>query len=153
MITIAKNENIEELSKLRVIQQKEDWKELYPDKDNEFYMITKKYLEEHLNKDIIFFIEIKDNRIIATCGLQTINYMPQCVKSGNEGYICNVFTLKEYRRKGIQTNLIKECIEYAKKNNIGKIKLSSNNPEAIKIYMGQGFEYDKLIMKKDLNIF
>ena len=46
---------------------------------------TKKYLEEHLNKDIFFFIEIIDNKIIATCGLQVIKYMPQCVESGVEG--------------------------------------------------------------------
>mgnify|MGYP001831389752 FL=1 len=66
------------------------------------------------------------------------------------GYICDVFTLKEYRRKGIQTNLIKECIKFAKKNNIIELKLSSDNPEAIRIYQEQGFEHDKLIMKKEI---
>lgn len=150
MNRIAKNEDIEEISRLRIMQQKDDWKELYPNKDEEFYEVTKKYLEEHLNKDIFFFIEIIDNKIIATCGLQVIKYMPQCVKSGVEGYICDVFTLKEYRRKGIQTNLIKECIKFAKKNNIIELKLSSDNPEAIRIYQEQGFEHDKLIMKKEI---
>ena len=148
MNRIAKNEDIEEISRLRIMQQKDDWKELYPNKDEEFYAV--RYLEEHLNKDIFFFIEIIDNKIIATCGLQVIKYMPQCVKSGVEGYICDVFTLKEYRRKGIQTNLIKECIKFAKKNNIIELKLSSDNPEAIRIYQEQGFEHDKLIMKKEI---
>lgn len=150
MNRIAKNEDIEEISRLRIMQQKDDWKELYPNKDEEFYEVTKKYLEEHLNKDIFFFIEIIDNKIIATCGLQVIKYMPQCVESSVEGYICDVFTLKEYRRKGIQTNLIKECIKFAKKNNIIELKLSSDNPEAIRIYQEQGFEHDKLIMKKEI---
>ena len=85
MNRIAKNEDIEEISRLRIMQQKDDWKELYPNKDEEFYEVTKKYLEEHLNKDIFFFIEIMDNKIIATCGLQVIKYMPQCVESGDEG--------------------------------------------------------------------
>lgn len=150
MFRIAKYEDIEEISKLRLMQQKDDWKELYPNKDEEFYIITKNYLEEHLNKDIIFFIEIIENKIVATCGLQVIKYMPQCVESGIEGYICNVFTVKEYRRKRIQTNLIKECIKYAKENHIIKLKLSSDNPEAIKIYQEQGFKHDKLIMKKEI---
>lgn len=91
-------------------------------------------MKEHLNKDIIFFIETIENKIVATCGLQVIKYMPQCVESGIEGYICDVFTLKEYRRKGIQTNLIKECIKFAKEHCIIELKLSSDNPEAIKIY-------------------
>lgn len=150
MFRIAKYEDIEEISKLRVMQQKDDWKELYPNKDEEFYIITKDYLEEHLNKDIFFFIEIIENKIVATCGLQVIKYMPQCVESGIEGYICDVFTLKEYRRKGIQTNLIKECIKFAKENHIIELKLSSDNPEAIKIYQEQGFEHDKLIMKRKI---
>lgn len=150
MNRIARNEDIEEISRLRIIQQKDDWKEEYPNKDEEFYRITKNYLEEHLNKDVIFFIEIIDNKIIATCGLQIIKYMPQCVESGVEGYICDVFTLKEYRRKGIQTNLIKECIKFAKQNKIIKLKLSSDNPEAIRIYQGQGFEHDKLTMKRKI---
>ena len=145
MFRIAKYEDIEEISKLRVMQQKDDWKELYPNKDKEFYIITKNYLKEHLNKDIFFFIETIENKIVATCGLQVIKYMPQCVESGIEGYICDVFTLKEYRRKGIQTNLIKECIKFSKKNNIIELNLSSDNPEAIRIYQGQGFVHDELI--------
>ena len=150
MFRIAKYEDIEKISKLRVMQPKDDWKELYPNKDEEFYIITKDYLEEHLNRDIFFFIEIIAYKIVATCGLQVIHSMPQCVESGIEGYICDVFTLKEYRRKGIQTNLIKECIKFAKEKHIIELKLSSDNPEAIKIYKDLGFEYDNLIMKRKI---
>lgn len=92
-------------------------------------------------------IEEQENHIIATCGLQIINYMPQCVKSGKEGYICDVFTLSEYRRKGIQTKLIGECIKFAKEQNLEILKLSSDNQEAISIYKKYGFENDTLIMK------
>ena len=115
MFKVAKYEDIEEISRLRILQQKDDWQELYPNKDEDFYKITKNYLEEHLNHDIFFFIETIDDKIIATCGLQIIKYMPQCVESGIEGYICDVFTLKEYRRKGIQTNLIRDVLSLQKK--------------------------------------
>ena len=145
---IAEKKDIEELSKLRVKQQKEDWKEEYPEgEDKRLYEVTKKYLIEHLNEDMIFFIEEQENHIIATCGLQIINYMPQCVKSGKEGYICDVFTLNEYIRKGIQTKLIGECIKFAKEQNLEILKLSSDNPKAISIYKKYGFENDTLIMK------
>lgn len=150
MNRIAKYEDIEEISKLRILQQKDDWKEEYPDKDEELYEVTIKYLKEHLNKDVIFFIEVMDDKIIATCGLQIIKYMPQCIESGIEGYICDVYTLNEYRRKGIQTNLIKKCVEFAEENNVIELKLSSDNPEAIRIYKRQGFKFDELIMKKEI---
>jgi len=147
MNKLAENKDIEELAKLRVLQQKDDWKERYSGNDQDLYNTTKKYLEEHVNKDLFTFIEILDNKIVATCGLQIIKYMPQCVESGTEGYICNVYTLKEYRKRGIQTRLLEKCIEFAKENNVIKIKLSTNNPEAINIYEKQGFKFDKLAMK------
>lgn len=148
MITIAKNEHISDLSKLRVLQQQEDYGERYPDNDDVVYSVTKKYLEEHLNKDIYFFLEIIDNRIVGTCGLQIIKYMPTCLKSGIEGYICNVYTLKEYRRNGICTELVKECIKFAEENNIIELKLTCDIPEARRIYEKQGFTKEEYIMKK-----
>ena len=52
---IAEKRDIEELSKLRVLQQKEDWKEDYPEgEDKRLYEVTKKFLIRHLNEDIIF---------------------------------------------------------------------------------------------------
>lgn len=150
MIKIAKYEDIEEISRLRILQQKDDWGKLYPNKDEELYIVTKRYLEKHLNNDVFFFLEVLEGKIVATCGLQIIEYMPQCIENGIEGYICDVFTLKEYRKKGIQTKLLKECIKFAKEKNICELKLSSDNPYAIKIYENQGFEFDKLTMKKEL---
>jgi len=147
MNRLAENKDIEELAKLRVLQQKDDWMEDYSGNDKELYKATKEYLEEHLNKDLYTFIEILDNKIVATCGLQIIKCMPQCVETGIEGYICNVFTLKEYRRKGIQTKLLEECIKFAKNNQVIKLNLSTDSTEAIKIYEKQGFKFDKLAMK------
>lgn len=150
MIKIAVKKDIDEISKLRVLQQKDDWNELYYGDDNKLYNLTFKYLEEHLNNDLIIFTEQLDNKIVATCGLQIIKYLPQCNDNGIEGYICNVFTLKEHRKKGIQTNLLKECIEYAKSNNIFELQLSTDNLEAIKIYKNLGFKFDNMIMKKEM---
>lgn len=147
---LADKEDIEELSKLRILQQKDDWQEEYPNKDEELYVNTKKYLEEHLNNDIFVFIERQDDKIVATCGIQIIQYMPQCVESGLEAYICDVFTLKEYRRKGIQTRLIDECLNFSKDRGLIKIRISTDSEDGMSLYKKFGFEFDKLMMKKFL---
>ena len=144
-IEMANNEDIEELSKLRVLQQKDDWQEEYEDK-MDLKETTKKYLNTHLNKDIYFFIIRENNKIVATCGLQIIEQLPQCNNNGVMGYICNVFTRKEYRKRGIQTNLLNKCIDFANKKDVKMIQLSTDNPEAISIYKKIGFEQDKLMM-------
>lgn len=144
-IEMANNEDIEELSKLRVLQQKDDWQEEYEDKMG-LRETTKWYLNTHLNKDIYFFIIRENNKIVATCGLQIIEQLPQCNNNGLMGYICNVFTRKEYRKRGIQTNLLKKCIDFANKKGVKMIQLATDNPEAISIYKKIGFEQDKLMM-------
>ena len=97
-----------------------------------------------------FFVEIIDEKIVGTLGLQILKYIPACLNSGIEGYICNVYTLKEYRRNGICTNLLKECIEFAKRNNIIKLKLTCDIPNARRIYAKQGFVKEEYIMKKKI---
>ena len=144
-IEMANNEDIEELSKLRVLQKKDDWQEEYEDKMG-LRETTKWYLNTHLNKDIYFFIIRENNKIVATCGLQIIEQLPQCNNNGLMGYICNVFTRKEYRKRGIQTNLLNKCIDFANKKDVKMIQLSTDNPEAISIYKKIGFEQDKLMM-------
>lgn len=136
---------IEELSKLRILQQKDDWQEEYEDNTN-LSDRTKKYLEKHLNNDIYFFVAKDNYKIIATCGIQILEYLPQCNENGLMGYICDVFTKQEYRKKGIQTKLLKQCIEFANKKEVKMIQLSTDNPEAISIYKKMGFEFDKLMM-------
>ena len=146
---LANNEDIEKLSNTRIIQQKDDWNKEYEDK-NGLFNNTRIYLEKHLNKDFFAFIEEKDNTIIATCCLQIIEYLPQCNDNGKQGYICNVYTDRKYRKQGIQTKLIKYVIEYAKTNNLCELNLSTNSDIAISIYKKFGFEFDTWAMKKDL---
>ena len=149
-MNFAIEEDIEELSQIRLSQQQSDWKDEYQNIDN-FELRTKLYLKNHLNKDLFILIEKQENKIVATCGLQIIEYLPQCNDNGLMGYICNVYTSLPYRNKGIQTKLLKQCIEFAKSKSISELQLSTDNPLAIKIYKKLHFEYDNLIMKLDLS--
>ena len=146
MKKIAEYKDIEELSRLRIMQQKDDWDDSYVDK-YDLKKTTKEYLTNHLNKDLYIFIVKDNNNIIATCGIQIINTLPQCNDNGKEGYICNVFTKKEFRNKGIQSKILKKCIQFAKESKISSLRLSSDNEIAINMYKKFGFSFDKLAMK------
>lgn len=67
------------------------------------------------------------------------------------GYIEDVFVLREFRRKGIASRLIKEFIRILKKRRYNKIRLSVNidNTRAIKVYKKLGFEMCHYDMKKE----
>lgn len=149
MIRKASIEDVEKLCELRMLQQQDDWEEDYEDKFN-LYERTKEYLNKHLNKDLYMFLNVVDKRIVSTCGLQIIEYLPQCVDNGVQGFICNVFTLKDYRRRGLQRELLEEVIRFSKENNLCEISLSSDSEQAIKLYKSFGFVFDDLMMKLEL---
>lgn len=147
---LSNEKDIEQLSKLRIQQQKDDWDDEYEDKYN-LLNTTIEHLNKHLNKDLFIFIEESNNIIIATCGIQIIEYLPQCNDNGLQGFICNVYTDKKYRCKGIQTKLLKQVISFAKEKNLCELSLSTDNDKAISIYKKMGFKFDNLIMSLKLN--
>lgn len=78
-------------------------------------------------------------------------------EQNRKGYITNVSTLKEYLGKGIASNLVKNCIEYASRNGFSEISLEVNaeNRKAIKLYekfnfIRVGADSENVIMKCNL---
>ena len=146
---LAAKNDIDKICLIRIKQQKDDWNEQYEDKDN-FLDRTKVYLEEHLNNDLIAFIEEIEDNIIAICCLQIIEYLPQCNDNGKQGFICNVYTDEMYRNQGIQTRLIEEVIKYSNDNNLCELDLSTDCDVAISLYKKCGFVFDSWAMKKEM---
>lgn len=142
----ANKNDIDKIVQIRIKQQKDIWKDEYVDMYN-LLSTTKTYLENHLNNDFYAFIEEKDSNIIAICCLHIIEYIPQYNDNGKHGYICNVYTSDEFRNKGIQTNLLRKVINFAKENNLCELSLSTDSEKAISIYKKLGFEFDTLTMK------
>lgn len=142
----ANKNDIDKIVQIRIKQQKDIWKDEYVDMYN-LLSTTKTYLENHLNNDFYAFIEEKDSNIIAICCLHIIESIPQYNYNGKHGYICNVYTSDEFRNKGIQTNLLRKVINFAKENNLCELSLSTDSEKAISIYKKLGFEFDTLTMK------
>jgi len=84
-----------------------------------------KNIETH---NIKYFTAKENGKIIASCYICII---PNLTRGGKSiGFIENVITDIEYRRKGIGKNIIKNAIKYAKEQNCYKILLQSGNKRA-----------------------
>ncbi len=75
IIKIADFSDLNEIVNLRVYQQIEDWNNTNHKKDytvyaKSFYKVTKEYLSQRLNKDIVFALIYTDGKAVSLCGLQ-----------------------------------------------------------------------------------
>ncbi|WP_308576418.1 GNAT family N-acetyltransferase [uncultured Fusobacterium sp.] len=138
-IVLGSEKNVEEFIKLRM----ELFKELgeIKEKDNieELIWETKQYYLQHIKKDLYcWFIEIEE-KVVAVASMCTFCRIPYYENPvGVEGYILNVYTSLNSRKKGLATKLVKEIIEFSKNNSIKRLWLNSS--EAGKnIYKTLGF--------------
>jgi GNAT superfamily N-acetyltransferase len=115
------------------------YKQLNPNDDviNEF---TAKNIWEQINTQNIKYFIAKDNgKIIASCYICII---PNLTRNGKSiGFIENVITDNDYRKKGIGKNIMENAIKYAKDQNCYKIILQSGNKrtDAHSFYESLGF--------------
>ncbi|MFX1511326.1 MAG: GNAT family N-acetyltransferase [Promethearchaeota archaeon] len=89
-------------------------------------------------KFLSWILEI-NGKIIAVSGLIFLQRPPSVNNpSGKEAYIMNMYTLPEWRKKGLGANLLKEIINYVRKKNISLIRLHATE-EGRGIYEKNGF--------------
>lgn len=152
-LTIAKEENIDDIVALRIEMQIEDWKHTL-NKDfsyysNEFAKITKRHLDEKFNKSIYFAIMYIDETPAAMCAIEELSELPQITvcsdKNGRHCCVVSVYTKPGYRGRGYQQKLIRYLLDFARSENFNDVTLTTNTPDAMHIYEKIGF---KLISNK-----
>jgi GNAT superfamily N-acetyltransferase len=102
--------------------------------------ITKNIWEMIKSNNIKYYVAKDNGKIIGSCYICVI---PNLTHGGKSiGYIENVITDKNYRKKGIGKKLMEMAIEYAKENNCYKVLLQSGikREEAHKFYESLGFD-------------
>ena len=104
--------------------------------DNEL----KKYFTKNIkNNTFISWVAIEDNEIIATSGLCFYQLPPTFSNpSGKVAYVTNMYTMKEYRRRGIATTLLEKIINEAKLLDYKILRLHTSL-DGKSIYMKYGF--------------
>jgi GNAT superfamily N-acetyltransferase len=102
--------------------------------------IAKNVWESIKNQNIKYFVARENEKIIASCYICII---PNLTRGGRPiGFIENVITHTDYRRKGIGKTVMKNAIAYAKAQNCYKVLLQSGNTrtEAHEFYEAVGFD-------------
>ena len=116
--------DVEELINLRKLQLLDEGDVAENNIDNDL----KKYFSENIaNNKFIAWLAIENNEIIATSGLCFYELPPTYRNpSGKVAYITNMFTKKEFRRKGIATILFEKIINEAKILNYKILRLHTS---------------------------
>ena len=96
--------------------------------------------EQAMNRSVTYFVADCDGRVVATCYIAIIpNITRRCSPIG---FIENIITAGDYRRRGVGRKLLETAIEYAKAQGCYKVTLQSGikRPEAHKFYESMGFD-------------
>jgi predicted acetyltransferase len=93
----------------------ENLREGRKDEKNIDYELKEYFSKNIENNTFISWVAIDNNEIIATSGLCFYQLPPTFSNpSGKVAYIANMYTMNEYRRKGIATTLLGKIINEAK---------------------------------------
>lgn len=143
---IATAEDVQQLVELRILMQVElngltnlDVSTKYLDQVIDYFegsLGTEKYAS---------VIALDEKYIVAAVGVCFYEKPPSIAGGiGRVGYVTNVYTREEYRKRGISTQLMKDLVELARKKRVDKLHLGSTKNGA-NVYKSLGFEEPKYV--------
>jgi len=140
MIRQATSDDIEALTDLRVAFF-EDIGDITDEKHAEaFREATYRYLSEALPQgNFLAWVAEEDGQIVGTSGLIFFEQAPTPTNLvGTEGYVLNIYTVPQWRCKGIARTLLEEIIRYVKNTGAPQLWLYATG-EGRSVYEKLGF--------------
>jgi RimJ/RimL family protein N-acetyltransferase len=147
---IATKDDISMLSEIR-------WEHEY-EVESQFSITKEEFISEcnsFLIKEMergtwVYWIAEDEGNIIANIYVNRIRKVPKPQKLFAEiGYVTNVHTKKDYRNKGIGTELLKRVKQWAVDNNIELLFLWPSE-RSVSFYKREGFKLENEIMELEL---
>jgi len=138
------NENdIPKLINMRLAYLSEDHGGLTEEQTNIIKAQLQAYFVKHLNNDLFAYVCEDNEEIVSTVFLLVAEKPanPNFI-TGLTGTILNVYTLPQYRRRGIAENLLKMAIQDAKNMNLSYIDLNATQA-GYSLYRKLGFTDNK----------
>ena len=139
----AQKSDIPQLTQLRIDFLKVGQPDMSEETEKTLKTNITAFFEKHLNKDSVVFIardDSADSKIVSTAILNIIEKPANTSYiHGRVGEVNSVYTLPEYRRRGIALQIIKNLVEYSKENQIDRVDLKATKMGA-PVYLKAGFE-------------
>ena len=143
--------DIDELIRLRLAFITEDAGSLSSLQEQCIEEQLRDYFNRKLGKELIAFVARDEKCIIAVAYLLLMEMPANArLQNGLYGEVLNVYTLPEFRGKGLCTTLMQHLIEYGKKCGLGCIDLSATE-NGYPIYAKLGFK-EKVQNYKDMRL-
>lgn len=120
-------EDLEELMVLRDLLLIDSNEDNYFEKREAIEQINREYFRKGFESgEFIVWIAEEDDKIVATSGITLVKIPATFMcQNGHFGYITNIYTLPEYRRRGLGKELVLRLIASAKELGYYKIMLGS----------------------------
>ncbi len=148
--------HIDAITEMRVRQQVEYWSRTletdFSVHAERYREVTASYLRRRLNHSLFYVIKFAGNEPVAMCALEEQDELPPitvCMENKRHGWIVSVYTKPEHRGHGYQKALLKELLQLARERGFGDVTLTTNRPDAIRVFTKAGFRHtsDKYFLK------
>ncbi|OYU95961.1 MAG: hypothetical protein CFE21_05975 [Bacteroidetes bacterium B1(2017)] len=111
-----------------------------PDLEEKLTELRRDYFRKQLNKNYICWYATINGEMASIAGLICRDQPPTSKNlSGKWGYLFGVYTLPEYRRKGLSKNILQRLMHTAMERGITAFELHATKEGEI-VYIKEGFE-------------
>ncbi|MBO4473317.1 MAG: GNAT family N-acetyltransferase [Clostridiales bacterium] len=136
---VANRSDIDELVRLRIAYILEDFGPISEEEKKNMEDRLPEYFERRLGKEIMAFVARAEGRLVAAVLLLIVEKpMNPSIPNGLCGDVLSVYTEETYRGRGICSTLMKNMVDYAKKEGLSRITLSATK-DGYPVYKKAGF--------------
>lgn len=133
--------------KMRINQLREEGAK----EDIELYPALNDYYTRHMaDGSFVAWLALDGDKIIGTSGMSFVEKPPYFgCPSGRIGLLSSMFTDKEYRRKGIASELLELVVDEARNYGCGTVQITASDM-GVKLYTAFGFTHNNNFMQYKL---
>lgn len=119
--------------------------------DVDLYPALNDYYKRHMaDGTFVAWLALDVDKIIGTSGMSFVEKPPYFgCPSGKIGLLSSMFTDKEYRRKGIASELLKRVVDEARNYGCGTVQITASDM-GVKLYTVFGFTHNNNFMQYKL---
>ncbi len=131
--------DIETLVEMRMTYISYDFPDTSDEELSKIATVLPEYFKKHIDKDMYAFAAFEDGIVISGAFLVIIEKPANpTFPTGKVGNVMNVFTLEQYRRKGIAARVMKMLIDYAESSRLDFLELKATS-DGYPLYKKLGF--------------